>query len=357
MQTDFSRVLDLIDSAEGVLRSDGDIIEDEVGDFLSSLFEPTPIGPNGIDAVVISRDREVQHYPLPMFASSSGGGSGGGGSDNACSNNLNLSFLGGGRHQHALFSSYYSSSSSQQGDPCFGLPMKKKKKNTHPLGLNHLNETPSSMLGLMTRRPSKRQCTEMFPAPTRMSATDFDFEWGAPCPPQEQESLDEYDSSQTINTVSTGFRPYQDDQWMERFQEIADYKEANGHCLVPHGFQENPKLAQWIKRQRYQYRLKNKGQHSTLTDVRQMDLEQLGFVWDSHKAAWCERLESIREFRLRHGHANVPSNYALDRPLAVWVKCQRRQMKLLQKGLKTTMNQERFLALDQLGFEWNPRNL
>jgi hypothetical protein len=41
----------------------------------------------------------------------------------------------------------------------------------------------------------------------------------------------------------------------------------------------------------------------------------------------------------------------------VWVKCQRRQMKLYKKGLTSTMTEDRMLALEALGFDWNPRNL
>jgi hypothetical protein len=32
------------------------------------------------------------------------------------------------------------------------------------------------------------------------------------------------------------FRTYQSDQWMERYEELKDYKEEFGHCLVPHTY-------------------------------------------------------------------------------------------------------------------------
>jgi Helicase associated domain len=99
------------------------------------------------------------------------------------------------------------------------------------------------------------------------------------------------------------------------------------------------------------------GRHSTLTDAREQELEKLGFVWNSHRAAWEERFEDLKLFFLRNGHCNVPSNYDADKLLAVWVKCQRRQMKLYKKGLACTMTRERMEALESLGFDWNPRNL
>ena len=109
--------------------------------------------------------------------------------------------------------------------------------------------------------------------------------------------------------------------------------------------------------QRYQYKLKKLGRHSTLTDDREKDLENMRFVWNSHRAAWEERFYDLKAFASREGHCNVPSNYEAHKLLAVWVKCQRRQMKLYRRGLPSTMTVERMQALESLGFDWNPRNL
>jgi len=153
------------------------------------------------------------------------------------------------------------------------------------------------------------------------------------------------------------FHRFQADQWKERFQDLIDFHEEHGHCLVPYNYPEKQLLAQWVKRQRYQYKLKQRKRHSTITDERQATLQQMGFVWDSHKAAWIERFEALKLFKKEHGHCTVPSNYS-DRPLASWVKCQRRQYKLYTtKGQRSTMTDERFMQLKAVGFEWNPRNL
>ena len=161
---------------------------------------------------------------------------------------------------------------------------------------------------------------------------------------------------ESIDGSSAQLRQYQSDQWNDRFQELLAYKLSHGHCCVAHSYPDNQKLAQWVKRQRYQYKLKKSGRHSTLTDERLMELEGIGFVWDSHVAAWDERFESLRAFQLMYGHCNVPSHYE-DKSLAVWVKCQRRQMKLRLRGQKSTLNESRIDRLDRLPFEWNPRNL
>jgi Helicase associated domain len=53
---------------------------------------------------------------------------------------------------------------------------------------------------------------------------------------------------------------------------------------------------------------------------------------------------------------NVPNTYS-DTSLSLWCKHQRRQYNRLCKGLGSTMTQERYQALQSLGFDWNPRNL
>jgi hypothetical protein len=152
------------------------------------------------------------------------------------------------------------------------------------------------------------------------------------------------------------FRFYQSEQWNDRFDDLVEFRTQHGHCLVPHDFSENPPLAQWVKRQRYQYKLKQEKRHSTLTDEREAKLEAMGFIWDSHKAVWEEKYKGLCYFREKRGHSNVPSKYD-DKPLAIWVKCQRRQYKLFLKGEQSAMNLERVVKLEFLHFVWNPRNL
>lgn len=53
-------------------------------------------------------------------------------------------------------------------------------------------------------------------------------------------------------------------RWEERFEDLRRYKERFGHCCVPSQWPESPPLAQWVKRQRYQLKLRLEGQHSTM---------------------------------------------------------------------------------------------
>jgi hypothetical protein len=151
------------------------------------------------------------------------------------------------------------------------------------------------------------------------------------------------------------FRAYQAEQWTEKFQELWAYCKQQGHCQVPHTHAQNPSLARWVKRQRYQYKLKMEGKSSTMTDERITVLENIGFVWDSHTASWEERMQALMDYRNHYGHCNVPSNYPANRQLAVWVKRQRRQYKFFWDGKASNMSKERITALETIGFEWELR--
>jgi hypothetical protein len=106
------------------------------------------------------------------------------------------------------------------------------------------------------------------------------------------------------------FQGYQTNQWSQRFQELKDFLHQSGHCSVPHNYPANQQLAEWVRRQRHQYKLKKMGRCSTSTEAREAALEEIGFVWDSHNATWVERFKSLKEFKAKHGHCSVPSRYS-----------------------------------------------
>ena len=85
-------------------------------------------------------------------------------------------------------------------------------------------------------------------------------------------------------------------------------------------YMENAALAQWVKRQRYQYKLKSEGKRSTLSDERVRLLNKIGFIWNSHDVVWEERLFELSMYKRNHGNCIVPSNYERNPQLAVWVK-------------------------------------
>ena len=167
-------------------------------------------------------------------------------------------------------------------------------------------------------------------------------------------------SSNVVVPDECRFRSYQNDMWYERFQDLIEYKKTYGDCLVPHNWPGNVPLAQWVKRQRYQYKLlqqQDKKETSTMSEERLQLLNDMGFIWDSHNASWEEKFTQLVEYHKSFGHCNVSGKQTEHRPLCIWVKCQRRQRKFMEKNQKSTMTQERIERLDALGFDWNPRNL
>jgi len=171
-------------------------------------------------------------------------------------------------------------------------------------------------------------------------------------------------SNQASSKVCTKFdtttvkriRNLQSAAWNDRLRDLIEFGRQFGHLYVPNVFPANPRLSAWVKRQRYQYKLKQAGKHNTLTDQREHVLNQIGFVWDSHAALWEERFHDLKAFQKVFGHCNVPNTFQ-DRSLNIWCKHQRRQYNRSSRGLSSSMTNDRFRALNSIGFDWNPRNL
>lgn len=162
----------------------------------------------------------------------------------------------------------------------------------------------------------------------------------------------------TITSNEVGLTDHQAALWDMRFKELVDFRARFGHCLVPHKWWENLALATWVKRQRYQWKLREQGKRSTLTQERGEALSELGFVWDSHNATWEERFNELVEYKRLQGHTSVPSTDR-NHPLSVWVQCQRRQWKLMKDEDVDTpgyqIKQSRVERLEALGFIFEPR--
>jgi hypothetical protein len=170
-----------------------------------------------------------------------------------------------------------------------------------------------------------------------------------------QDMIEEMSKSSSESN-STKIRRYQSEQWDERFEELVQFNNEHGHCLVPITWEPNVALGLWVKRQRYQYQLKNKEKkHSTLTDWRQEALEKLDFVWESRGIAWEEKYAELVAFHEAHGHCTIAHYIPKTKPLSVWVKCQRRQFKLFSDNRKSSITPNRVIRLNRLGFNWFPR--
>jgi hypothetical protein len=67
--------------------------------------------------------------------------------------------------------------------------------------------------------------------------------------------------------------------WKKRFREIKKYKKKHGDSIVPQHYSEIKGLGAWVKRQRYEYKRRQKGEHAKITDERIAALNSIGFCW------------------------------------------------------------------------------
>lgn len=70
------------------------------------------------------------------------------------------------------------------------------------------------------------------------------------------------------------------------------------------------------------------------------------------KKTWDERLEELREYKMVHGDANVPTLSKENPSLGHWVHDQRKQYRLFQEKKQTAMTPARIEELEKVGFRW-----
>lgn len=201
-----------------------------------------------------------------------------------------------------------------------------------------------------------------------------------------------------LEEIGFYWNPY-DKKWNEGFLKLVEFQKKYGHCNVPEGFKDDPKLAVWVFRQRIRRHLLDNDRREKLIDLgfefttkadhlnemlealkefknrtgqcskgftdqklnawglRQRKLkhklskdkikrlEEIGFVWDLRQSEWEKNFLKLQEFKKIHKHCNVPARYLKDRSLAMWVGNQRKN--------KDTIDSERKKMLEELGFEWS----
>lgn len=134
--------------------------------------------------------------------------------------------------------------------------------------------------------------------------------------------------------------------WDERFSQLKQYKEQNGHCRVPKKYDANTQLGNWVSKQRQKYK-KNK-----LLPKEIKSLEGIGFGWVLKKheiVGWDERFKQLKEYKEQNRHCRVPWGYKANPQLGNWVSRQRRVYNKTQKG---NLLPEQIKSLEGIGFEW-----
>jgi hypothetical protein len=164
--------------------------------------------------------------------------------------------------------------------------------------------------------------------------------------PDRKDLLDEIGFSWKVRVAS-------DKNWHIEYEKLVEFKQKNGHCLVPQKYEEDPSLGTWVNRQRHFH------SNNTIQLDRKDLLDEIGFVWEVRATAgnykketdetWRKQYEKLVEFKQKHGHCIVPQRHKEDMVLGKWVNRQR------QFHSNNTIQLDRKELLEELGFVWEAR--
>ncbi|KAL7459991.1 hypothetical protein ACHAXS_000462, partial [Conticribra weissflogii] len=170
-----------------------------------------------------------------------------------------------------------------------------------------------------------------------------------------------------IDTAYSQPTAIDDPKWMNKYNELLQYRRDNGDCRVPLRYSENPPLGRWVSSQRRDYKVWEKNKNSTsLTEAKVNLLNSIGFIWlasgdrglvGKRKAAqdkvWSTRYDELSQYKARFQDCRVPKTCHQYPSLRRWVDTQRSEFAKVQKGEGSpVLTAERIRLLDALGFEW-----
>jgi hypothetical protein len=150
---------------------------------------------------------------------------------------------------------------------------------------------------------------------------------------------------QPATTTTSSTRITQETRWHDFYQKLVEFKNIYGHCRVPQGWKDDPRLGVWVTAQRS---FQAKG---TLREDREAKLNELQFDWSGHVMKWDASFQKLVEFKTRFGHCDVPAIWKEDPTLGVWVARQRH--------LKSTgrLQPDREAKLNEIKFAWNEQDI
>lgn len=129
------------------------------------------------------------------------------------------------------------------------------------------------------------------------------------------------------------------DSWDTMFNRLVQFKEKYGHCIVPQRFDEDPRLGNWVDKQRY---LKNS---LRLPENREQQLNEIGFTWCATQESWDAMFKHLLEYKKKKGDTLVSLDYKEHPKLGRWVKEQRKK--------RHRMTDQRKDKLEAAGFVWS----
>jgi hypothetical protein len=126
--------------------------------------------------------------------------------------------------------------------------------------------------------------------------------------------------------------------WNARFQQLEEYKNANGDCKVPISYSENIELGRWVNMQRY------KKKNDFLSEEQQRKLNAIGFRWSVNcRVGWNELFRQLLKYKVAFGDCDVPKNFSPNPKLGLWVYRQQQNK---------SMSKRRCEQLNSIGFYW-----
>lgn len=155
-----------------------------------------------------------------------------------------------------------------------------------------------------------------------------------------------------LNVIGFDWRAdHTKEEWETRFEQLKLYKQRFGDCCVPTQWKENPQLGAWVAKHRH---LQKAGK---LSGEKERLLTELGFVSAQRPTttrgvnrAWSEWFDELVQYKATHGDCNVPTRWANNRGLGIWVSNQRQ----LKKQGKLDPERERLL--NEIGFLWSSQS-
>ena len=140
--------------------------------------------------------------------------------------------------------------------------------------------------------------------------------------------------------------------WTDRVHQLVDYRDAKGDTLVPKRYENNPGLANWVSKQRQQYRkfCANESPCSLTADKIRI-LDDIGFCWDaSHRTynqqdeEWWGCLEELKTYS--PADSNIPG------VLKKFLREQRKEYLMMCPGRHSMLDHRKVEALAAWDVHW-----
>jgi hypothetical protein len=148
------------------------------------------------------------------------------------------------------------------------------------------------------------------------------------------------DRVKKLNKLGFRWEYEKEDLFKTKFNELVKFKTTHGHCNVPISYTKNKSLAKWVSKRR--------ARKDSLSKENISLLDSLGFQWKLLDSIWESQYQKLANFKNKNGHCNVPQSFK-ENNLGVWAATQRSRNK------KGTMLKDQFKKLNDIGFEWSPK--